>query len=293
MTASLFNAQSFRQSSFIDKIDGYFQDYSMMPLMIQENYIKMKPMFCQESGLGGKKLVANHLDFLAKAADSISRGNLVETLAQRENNWSLMPVHAVISTVTPCFWTHGHASGMYNFSGWLGQNSKQTKTTRMLREVQNHMRIKTSGDKSQIRLNYLPILAPLLTKPMIEDESGIEKVIDVMDAYYLTRDDWDSILELGYQSLSSGIPTKTKSAFTRTYNKMSHISPFEQDGTGKKPKAKAPAREDAPDLEEVIDLDDEAFEESEEETTPAVAKKEKKPTAKKKPAAKKPSTKKK
>jgi replication factor C subunit 1 len=102
VTQQLFNVSSFRQSSFIDKIDCYFTDFSMMPLMIQENYIKMKPQFCQESGLQGKKFVANHLELLARAADSISLGNLVESVAQRENSWSMMPIHAVLSTGTLC-----------------------------------------------------------------------------------------------------------------------------------------------------------------------------------------------
>jgi replication factor C subunit 1 len=66
--------------------------------MIQENYIKSTPTFSKESGLSGKKLVSNQLGFLARAAESISFGNLIESTQQRENSWSLMPVHAVLST---------------------------------------------------------------------------------------------------------------------------------------------------------------------------------------------------
>lgn len=101
------------------------------------------------------------------------------------------------------------------------------------------MRLKTSGDKNEIRMNYLPILAPLLTKSLLND-SGIATVIDLMDSYYLTRDDWDGIMELGYQNLTLNIPTKVKAGFTRTYNKMTHATPFAQDfGAVKKSKGKA------------------------------------------------------
>lgn len=55
-------------------------------------------MFSQESGTTGKKLIVNQLQFLARAAESISTANLVESLQQRENSWSLLPVHGVLST---------------------------------------------------------------------------------------------------------------------------------------------------------------------------------------------------
>ena len=52
-------------------------------------------------------------------------------------------------------------------------------------------------------------------------------MIDTMDQYYFTKDDWDSVLELGVGNKTGaevlkGIPTKVKSAFTRKYNGMSH-----------------------------------------------------------------------
>jgi replication factor C subunit 1 len=147
---------------------------------------------------------------------------------------------------------------MFNFAGWLGQNSKQGKTGRLLREIQNRMRIKTSGDKTEIRLSYLPTLAPLLTKPLVEGDGGIETVIDLMDTYYLSREDWDSVLELGYQSLATDIPSKTRSGFTRTYNKTTHLSPFAVEVGGKKAKSKASNEiNEMPDMEEVLEVDDE------------------------------------
>jgi replication factor C subunit 1 len=118
------------------------------------------------------------------------------------------------------------------------------------------MRSKTSGDKTQIRLNYLPILAQLLTKPL-KDESGIESVIQLMDSYYINREDWDSILEIGFANLGTEIPTKVKSGFTRLYNKTSHLSPFAQDSV-KKSKSKSFSLVDdmnMPDVEEAVEVE--------------------------------------
>lgn len=210
VTGKLFSASSFRSSSMTDKIDLYFQDYSLIPLFIQENYIKMNPSMTSGSG---RQQTASTLKLLAEAADSISMGDLVDSVQRKENSWSLLPLHAAMSTIRPCFFTHGGMQGMYQFPGWLGQNSKVNKSNRLLREIEQHMRIKVSGDKSEIRMTYLPLLAKLLTQPL--ENEDIEGVISRMDEYYLDREDWDSIMELGYQGLTSKIPTKTKSAFTR------------------------------------------------------------------------------
>jgi replication factor C subunit 1 len=83
VTSRLFNRESFRNTSFADKMDLYFQDFSMIPLMVQENYIKMQPAFAAEAGLSGKKATSKTLELLSLAADSMSRGNLVEACAQR------------------------------------------------------------------------------------------------------------------------------------------------------------------------------------------------------------------
>jgi hypothetical protein len=51
---------------------------------------------------------------------------------------------------------------------FLGQNSKQGKLSRQLGDVQIRMRLKVSGDKSEIRQSYLPALFPHIVKPLID-----------------------------------------------------------------------------------------------------------------------------
>jgi hypothetical protein len=58
-----------------------------------------------------------------------------------------------------------------NHGRWLGQNSKQNKLSRALGDVQIRMRLKVSGDKSEIRLSYLPSMFPLVVKPLMEQGS--------------------------------------------------------------------------------------------------------------------------
>lgn len=83
------------------------------------------------------------------------------------------------------------------------------------------MRLKISGDRNQIRQTYLPVLGPALTRPLADKEGeGIEELVELMDDYYLTPEERDSILELGLgeangEELMKGVQTKTKSGFTR------------------------------------------------------------------------------
>lgn len=46
-------------------------------------------------------------------------------------------------------------------------------------------------------LDYLPMLRDRLTTPMIEDQNeGVGEVIGLMERYDLTKEDYDSVLEL-------------------------------------------------------------------------------------------------
>ena len=53
---------------------------------------------------------------------------------------------------------------------------------------------------------------------MAEGKDGVEQVIDFMDSYFLTREDWDAIVELGVGPMDQEkvkIETQAKATFTR------------------------------------------------------------------------------
>ena len=84
-------------------------------------------------------------------------------------------------------------------------------------------------------------------------------MIESMDDYYLSREDWDTVVELGLgdfrdEAVLKKIPTATKTAFTRKYNSREHPIPFHRaQDLGKVPKKIADAGP-APDLEEAYDV---------------------------------------
>lgn len=81
----------------------------------------------------------------------------------------------------------------------------------------------------------------------------MEDVIDLMDSYFLTKDDWDAILELGVGPMameSVKLEAQTKAAFTRLYNQQSHPLPFMKASSVVAPRKSS---KEKPDLEEAID----------------------------------------
>lgn len=197
------------RGSLDERINLYFNDIDFTPLMVQENYM---------STGGG----ADHLERVAAAADSISEGDLVNTMIRlSEQQWSLLPFHAVMSLVRPAALVAGPMRGPPQFTSWLGQNLKGNKYQRLLQEVQYHTRLRTQTDKELLRMDYMPVMAQRLSKPFeTEGEGGIGEVIDAMDAYYLSKEDWETVMEFGGKKVD--LATKVKTAFTRRWNLQPH-----------------------------------------------------------------------
>ncbi|PSR90554.1 replication factor RFC1 C terminal domain-domain-containing protein [Coniella lustricola] len=243
-----------------DKIELYFNDHEFSYLMIQENYLRVKAAGLTTAGYSKREENLKALTLMDQAAESISDGDLVDKMIHGpQQHWSLMPTHAVFSTVRPASFIAGTLIGS-TFTSWLGNNSKQGKLGRLTREIYSHMRLKSSGDANEIRQQYLPVLwSRLVNRLSCEGKDAIGDVIDLMDSYYLTKDDFDALKELGVGPQAEGvanIETQTSAAFTRTYNTMSHPIPFMKSSSVTAPKK---VNKEMPDLEDALDAgDDEA-----------------------------------
>ncbi|KAI9739375.1 MAG: hypothetical protein M1818_005063 [Claussenomyces sp. TS43310] len=240
-----------------DKIELYFNDHDFSYLMVQENYLSTKPMLANDaSSQRGHRLKV--LELADNAAESISDGDLVDRMIHGpQQQWGLMPTHAIFSAVRPSSLMSGAMTDRTAFTQWLGNNSKYAKLTRYIKEIQSHMRLRTSGDRHEIRQQYLPILwEKTIRRLEIEGKECVEEVIGLMDGYFLTRDDLDYMLELGIGAQKQEnvkLETQTKAAFTRVYNQQSHPLPFMKGSNVAAPQ-KAPR--EAPDLEEAIEDED-------------------------------------
>ncbi|KAI1269646.1 replication factor RFC1 C terminal domain-containing protein [Xylariaceae sp. FL1019] len=253
----LFSATS--RATLNDKIELYFNDHETSYLMVQENYVRTRPSALSAYRDNKREHNVKLLELMDQAAESISDGDLVDKMIHGpQQHWSLMPTHAVFSTVRPASFVSGQLMDS-KFTGWLGNHSKTGKLGRYIREIHSHMRLRASGDHNEIRQQYLPVLWTQLIQRMADEgKESVEEVIELMDSYFLTRDDFDYIKELGVgpqNEESVSIETQTKATFTRQYNAMSHPIPFMKASTVAATKA---AAKEKPDLEEAIDDEDAA-----------------------------------
>lgn len=202
-----------------DKIELYFNDHEFSPLMLQENYLGTNPM--SALNYTGKEKNLKMLELASQAADSISDGDLVDRMIHgSQQHWSLMPTHAVFSFVRPASFVAGSTAGnQTRFTQWLGKNSTTGKLSRLVKEIQAHMRLRSSGDRHEVRQQYIPVLwTELVHKLQKEGKDAVPDIIELMDSYFLTKDDFDAIMELGVGPMDQErvkIETQAKSTFTR------------------------------------------------------------------------------
>ena len=257
----LFNLAS--KSSLNEKQELYFNDHEFAPLMLQENYLGTNVMRTNQYNDNPKMKKLAQLDMISKAADAISDGDLVDRMIHgSQQQWGLMPTHAMFSFVRPASFVYGSLAGhQTRFTAWLGKNSNQAKLMRLVKEIQGHMRLRTSANRFEIRQTYLPLLFDLLVRRLqVDGKEAVPEIIALMDEYFLTRDDWDAILELGVghdDAEGVKIESQSKATFTRLYNQQSHPLPFMKASQVVAPK-RAGGRE-KPDLEEALEAsEDEA-----------------------------------
>ncbi|KNC53144.1 replication factor C subunit 1 [Thecamonas trahens ATCC 50062] len=207
---------NFRALGAMGCLNAYFGDPSLVPLLVQENYLSTRPFQAQPGN------PIRTCDMMKRSADAIAYADILETRARSVQSWKYMPIHAVLSCAVPGFYMHGHMHRPA-FSAWLGKYSKATRLSRLNRELTIHMRLRISASPDAVVCDYLPTLASLLALPLAH-ETGVDAMIERMAYYYLTRDDWSNIMELAARSpklkaTTSSISGKTKAAFTRAYKK--------------------------------------------------------------------------
>jgi replication factor C subunit 1 len=218
MGGAMFDKNS--KSTLNDKTELYFNDHEFSHLMVQENYLKTNPALANH--LTGPERTLKVLELAEKAAESISDGDLVDKMIHGSTQqWSLMPTHAIFSFVRPASFTYGSLGySQTGFTSWLGNNSKQQKNTRSIKEIQGHMRLRSSADRWEVRQQYVPMFWNRLPKRlMVEGKDAVPDIIDLMDSYFLTKDDYESIIELGIGPMDAKhlkIEAPTKTAFTRS-----------------------------------------------------------------------------
>ncbi|QSL65587.1 hypothetical protein MERGE_002900 [Pneumocystis wakefieldiae] len=202
-----------------DKIQLYFNDHELSHLMFQENYLKTQPDLLS-SITNLKRKNHEHLKLIEKASESISYSDIVDSMIHGpQQHWSLMPMHAVCSCVIPSFYVSGFSTSQYSFTSLLGNLSKTNKLMRYLQSVQAYMSLKITGNCTEVRKFYIPLLFDLLLRRLeIKGQDIIPDIIKLMDEYFLSKEHSEYILELSIGPNNGNllkIPAQTKASFTK------------------------------------------------------------------------------
>eukprot|EP01090_Pellita_catalonica_P020852 TRINITY_DN7645_c0_g1_i1.p1 TRINITY_DN7645_c0_g1~~TRINITY_DN7645_c0_g1_i1.p1 ORF type:complete len:464 (-),score=92.07 TRINITY_DN7645_c0_g1_i1:18-1409(-) len=217
----LVNRQIASTLTLDDKIDMYFVDYYMVPLLLQQNYASVRPAALSRRTLNKTNETLLHLDILSRAADCISDGDLIGDVIAKQQQYALLPVHAVISTVYPSHLVQGNGSRRPQFPQWLGKFSQTRKRYRIIGDAQKHASAHVSANNLEFVMDYLPFMLPPLTEPLIkEGKGGAESVIGMMDAYSFDKVDHSSMMEVGglQNDPMKQIGATVKRHFTTQYN---------------------------------------------------------------------------
>lgn len=179
--------------SINEKMDLFFVDYSLTPLFIQENY-----HICMPTNANGNSKKA--LKIYSDICDSIALSTIAENIIRTSQSWNLLPIQGLFSCVIPSSLGYGNINSMISFPQWLGKNSTTGKNARYLDQLNLHTHVSTFTNRQNILLDYVPYIyqfihSSLLDPDCIEDGS-LNKVIDLMKEYNLTREDWDLICDL-------------------------------------------------------------------------------------------------
>ncbi|KAL7981688.1 hypothetical protein Chor_010883 [Crotalus horridus] len=241
-------AEEASHMSLIDKADLFFHDYSLGPLFVQENYVHVKPAAAGNN-------VAKELILLSKTADSICDGDLVDRQIRTRQNWSLLPTQAIYSSVLPGELMRGYMQEFPSFPSWLGKFSSTGKHDRIVQELSRHMSLRTHASKRAVNLDYLSYLRDAVVRPLTcQGSEGVRDAVAFMDSYCLLREDVENLMEVtswaGKPSPFSNLDSKAsdplflpaywlnvKSAFTRAYNKVAHLTPYSLQMAPKKRRA--------------------------------------------------------
>ncbi|KAA0195161.1 Replication factor C subunit 1 [Fasciolopsis buskii] len=226
------SGQNGHQATLNECLDLFFQDYSLVPLFVQENYLNVKPKSVQGNS-------NRTLRLLSEASKHIALGDIISKAIRSAGtgSWSLLPTVGILSTVIPGHILSGSLPGGVgpgsgvSFPSWFGKNSNYNRMRRVSCELSSHLNLATHGGSSNPRnlvMEYASVLADSLTRPLKEGDT--DRVLQTLLHYNLQREDLDALLELATwsdrPSRMHGIDGKAKAALTRAFNKSTHLLPY-------------------------------------------------------------------
>ena len=206
-----FDVQQRLYPKFPQKVNLYFIDYDMVPLLVQDQYLNA--MYDQKTDL-------DTIERMAEASEFISLGDTLNIRVRQHQDWSLLPNVGFASCVAPSLLARGKVNQCF-FPAWLGKNSSARKASRLIRELKAQLGHKANFGRMAIQNEIVPLILDYFLKLMKEE--NFQELVDFMDDYNISREmygehmmglAWGSKMDEAFKN----IPAPVKAAFTRLYN---------------------------------------------------------------------------
>eukprot|EP01054_Gregarina_sp_Poly1_P004922 Gregarina_sp_Poly_1__4921@NODE_260_length_10473_cov_240_642802_g227_i0_p2_GENE_NODE_260_length_10473_cov_240_642802_g227_i0NODE_260_length_10473_cov_240_642802_g227_i0_p2_ORF_typecomplete_len665_score124_89RFC1/PF08519_12/3_4e30AAA/PF00004_29/7_4e14Rad17/PF03215_15/8_9e14RuvB_N/PF05496_12/2_1e08AAA_2/PF07724_14/3_3e06AAA_5/PF07728_14/3_7e06BRCT/PF00533_26/1_2e05AAA_6/PF12774_7/6_9e05AAA_22/PF13401_6/0_002AAA_33/PF13671_6/0_0031AAA_3/PF07726_11/0_0018NTPase_1/PF03266_15/0_05AAA_14/PF13173_6/0_002 len=193
------------------RLDAFFVDYDLVPLIVHENYLKLL----------GKNPKGTAI--AREVSDSLCYGDILNSKIRAQSQWDLLPDFGFFSTVYPTMLVRGIPFRI-DFPKFLGRISSTNKHRRQLSEIAAHT---GKAGRRLVSDGYYEALGDeligVLKEQSLEIQGRIDEFLENIAAYGLTKDlVLENLLETRY-TRNTGSPydkveTKTKSALTRAWN---------------------------------------------------------------------------
>jgi len=157
------------------KLDLFYIDPDMVPLLVQENYLRPYEK-------SNRTLQAEDISTCAYAAEMIA------TADSMQGDWGLQSSVAAIGTIYPSFLTSANGPPLRpSFPAWLMKRSNMTKNVRLSQEMYSHIKPFTTCSRKDLMTNgYLDLMYRRLLRPLgAGDAKGCAAMLH---RYGLTRE---------------------------------------------------------------------------------------------------------
>ena len=198
------------EMSLNDRLDMFFVDYDLIPLMIQHNYTK-----CFQAG---------EIKKMVKSANLISYGDVISRSIRADQNWTLLSEFGMIGNVFVPPKMEPGFSPFPEFPAWLGKYSTTRKSARIAQELECVVSsASTITARNILKSNYAHVLYVNFVNELIQASKAQQVELPTLDKFGVSKND---LLELLTELLlpwqediySERIDAKTKTTITRICN---------------------------------------------------------------------------
>ena len=214
-----------KYGSVDSRINLFFVDHGMVPLMIGEAYVA--------AAARGTGSMTDKLAATCAAAECMSSWDIIDRKIYKDQQWGLLPA-AATAIVTAAAAARGPAPFQI-FPSLLGKMSKRGKIRRLQAELRGRL-----GASSDSIMDMRPLL-----RARLFGQSDAAQICDTLDGLHMTRDDmFETLTETAFTGDESTVTMdgKLKAAITREM--------------GRRTVKDIRVRDDGDEEEELVDSDD-------------------------------------